>query len=440
MKSFRKVLIALIVSMICLFCLNGEIFAKTKKRTVAVSHNIYGTPALRDEINRIISSVNPSLNVGVQVKSMRGGEVLYTRSAQQFFTPASILKVLTAEAALLYLGPGYKYSTVFTTDAKTQSNGVLQGNLYLVHSGDPSLTYASLTDLMASLRARQIQQVNGNIYIDTSAYDEALFGPGWVSNDTRFCYGAPISASIINHNCMVLRPVPKNNYSQGVNAVMTNIVHYNRSLMQSLFARYGIQVNGNILPGTSPHDLPIVAAHNSKELRDLISQMLKKSDNVIAGSLFKKMGELYSRQPGSWQNGSAAVTQILKEKTGLSFNNMTILDGSGLSRDNQITPAQMMQVLDYAFHNTATNYDFISALPIAGIDGTLKHRMKNIAWKVRAKTGSMSGVVALAGYAITKDKEPLAFVIIINARVGMGWRYKEMENKIMTALTNYSRE
>ena len=137
-------------------------------------------------------------------------------------------------------------------------------------------------------------------------------------------------------------------------------------------------------------------------------------------------------------NGSIAVKQILKQKIGVDVNSMNIVDGSGLSRNNKITPSQMMQVLDYAYHDSATNYYFISSLPIAGIDGTLKNRMKNIAWKVRAKTGTMSGVVALAGYVITKDKEPLAFVIIINGHLGMGWKYKEMENKIVTELANYS--
>ncbi|HSW71039.1 MAG TPA: D-alanyl-D-alanine carboxypeptidase, partial [Gammaproteobacteria bacterium] len=115
--------------------------------------------------------------------------------------------------------------------------------------------------------------------------------------------------------------------------------------------------------------------------------------------------------------------------------------GSGLSRYNQITPAQMMQVLDFAYHHIGTNYEFISALPIAGIDGTLKHRMYNIARKVRAKTGTMTGigVVSLAGYAIGGNKEPIAFVIMVNGRRGSGWTYKELEDKIATLLTQYQR-
>jgi D-alanyl-D-alanine carboxypeptidase/D-alanyl-D-alanine-endopeptidase (penicillin-binding protein 4) len=119
---------------------------------------------------------------------------------------------------------------------------------------------------------------------------------------------------------------------------------------------------------------------------------------------------------------------------------MSLIDGSGLSRYNQVTPAQMLKVLDFTFHNDATNYNFISALPIAGIDGTLKRRMRNISWRVRAKTGTMQGVVSLAGYAMSADKEPLAFVIMINGRNGSVWQYRELEDHIMQYLTHYSRE
>ena len=118
---------------------------------------------------------------------------------------------------------------------------------------------------------------------------------------------------------------------------------------------------------------------------------------------------------------------------------MSLIDGSGLSRYNQVTPAQMLKVLDFTFHNHATNYAFVAALPVAGIDGTLKRRMRNIAWRVRAKTGTMQGVISLAGYAMSADREPIAFVIMINSKYGSVWQYRQLEDKIMQYLTHYSR-
>lgn len=485
-KSFN------IISLCIIACMSSSAIAKHHHHKAAAPA-IRGSSNLADTINYAINSVDSNLNIGVAVKSMRTGETLYTKNFSHQFVPASILKIFTAEAALLYLGVNYKFNTSFYTDAKTINNGILYGNLYLVHSGDPTLTYYDLIDLMAALKSQQIQQVQGNVYVDTSAYDQVDYGPGWIWDDKRYCYAAPISASIINHNCLSFSIAPskvtgqaanilesphyfysgfqnsvvtknssarscyvhlgknsdssislsgcvaKGHYAQGISTVISDTVEYNKSLVRNLFRRSGIQVTGTIATGAAPANLAVVATHESKPLSDLVTEMLKKSDNIIAGSLFKKLGEKYTKQPGSWENGNLAVSRILQKQANVDINNMNVLDGSGLSRYNQITPAQALQVLEFAYHNGPTNYEFISALPVAGVDGTLKHRLYNTAWKVRAKTGTMAGVNSLAGYAITRDKEPLAFVIIVNGHNGLGWKYKELEDRIVTAIAGYSR-
>lgn len=488
MRFWRHVLIFWVI--IFLSC-------ATHARSRFYSEPIYGRQNLAAEINRIVYNTDPNAVVGIHIKSMKYGDTLYSRNDDRPLIPASIMKIFTAEAALLYLGPQFKFPTRFFTDAKdtTTNNGVLNGNIYFVHSGDPSLTYFDIANLMTRLKSAQITRINGNVYIDNSAYDQDNFGPGWIGDDTRYCYAAPINASIINHNCINLRIapakrpgylasivpnshyyygnisnsvtttqrarscalhlgrgnndtitisgcVPKGRYPQGISTVVYNVIQYNKSLLYSLFREFGILVQGSIGSGIAPRHSAVLATHESKPLPALITEMLKKSDNIIAGSLFKKMGELYTEQPGSWENGSFAVKEILARRASVDTSSMRITDGSGISPENRIKPAQMMQVLEFAYHNTATNSAFISALPAAGRDGTLKHRLYNAARKVRAKTGSLSkhGVVSLAGYAITKNKEPLGFVIIINGRPGYTWRYREMEDKIVTALTNYVRE
>lgn len=441
----------------------------------AASPAIYGNDQLANELGYLINSSNSSADIAVYVKSMKYGDSLYAHHIYQPLIPASTLKILTAEAALIYLGPQYRFSTQLLTDAKAVKNGVLQGNLYVVLSGDPTLTYYDLVDLLRALQSEQIQAIGGNVYIDNTAYDQSFYGPGWIWEDKSYCYAAPISASIINHNCLSYKITPlnnksailskrrrtrgialrvardsrsiisidnsiaKNRYAFGVSSVVTDIPEYNRTLFKSVLNQLSISVYGSVTFGSAPATLSLVGSHNSKPLPLLINEMLKKSDNVIAGALFKKLGQLYSRQPGSWENGSLAVSQILSKQAGVNITGMRILDGSGLSPENLTTPAQMMQVLDYAYHHGAISNEFISSLPVAGVDGTLKHRMGNIARKVRAKTGTISGVVGLVGYADSKDKEPLAFVIMINGSKGFGWRYKSLEDKIATVLTRYKR-
>lgn len=459
----------------------------------ASTPSTYGIAQLRHTITSIISPAQSSADIAVYVKSMNGGEVLYGHDTAQPMTPASTMKILTAEAALLYLGPQYRFSTQLLTDAKSVKNGVLQGNLYIVSSGDPTLTYNDLVDLLLTLRTRQIHAISGNVYIDNTAYDQSFFGPGWVAKDKSSCYGAPISASIINHNCLPLSVAPskisgqaarvvtsssyfyptirnsvitkssaarscyvrvskengsgisiggclsKGHYPWGMSYVVTDVPEYNRALFKNLLARLSVSVYGNVTFGVTPQHVSAIGTHSSEPLPELVREMLKKSDNIIAGALFKKLGQLYSHQPGSWQNGSVAVAQILSKRAGVNTTGMRVLDGSGLSPYNLTTSAQMMQVLDFAYHHPGTRNDFITALPISGVDGTLKHRMWNIARKVRAKTGTISGVISLAGYTVTADNEPVAFVIMINGSKGLGWRYKSVEDKLVTALTKYRR-
>ncbi len=465
-----------------------------KTHVVAMPAYIYGDAQLTTALNNVINDGKSSAEVAVYVKSMKYGDPLYALHISQPMTPASTMKILTAEAGLIFLGPEYRFSTQLLTDAKEVKNGILQGNLYVVLSGDPSLTFEDLVYLLVELKNQQIHAIAGNVYIDNTAYDQRFYGPGWEWKDKSYCYAAPISASIVNHNCLSFKVAPsrvsghvanvitsskyfyptihntvitkastrhgacgvhltsnpgsviaidgclsRGGYTFGVSTVVTDVPEYNRALFKGLLNRLGMNVFGRVTFGSAPENIPVLAQHASKPLRLLINDMLKKSDNVIAGALFKKIGQLYSHQPGSWENGSFAVTQILTKHAGVNTKGMRILDGSGLSPENLATPLQMMQVLDFAYHHYPTSYEFISALPIAGVDGTLKHRMWNIARRVRAKTGTISGVVSLAGYVTSGDKEPLAFVIMINGSKGMGWSYKSLEDRIATVLTRYKR-
>lgn len=444
-------------------------------------------------INRIIKSHNKSAEVSVYIKSLNTGEAVYKRNIYLPMIPASTLKIFTAEAALLFLGTDYRFSTQLLTDAKSIRNGVLQGNLYIVLTGDPTLTFNDLVNLLMTLKTKHISAIAGNVYIDHFAYDQQFFGPGWDIKDRRYCYSAPISASIINHNCLIFKItpgkkigrnaavitannyyypnikslvmtknakaktcslhlttlpanviqvdgcMPKGPYAWGVAYVINNVSAYNKDLFKNLLRQLSIQVSGLITFGQAPTQATFMAHHASKPLKSLIINMLKKSDNIIAGALFKKVGQLYNKQPGSWENASYAVSQILSKQAGVNMAGMRLLDGSGLSANNLTTSSQLMQTLYFAFHHYATNYEFISALPVAGVDGTLKNRMSNIARKVRAKTGTISGVVTLAGYAMSADREPFAFVIMINGHKNLTHQYRSMEDQIATAITHFHR-
>lgn len=483
--------LTLITSLGAIACLLCTTFAQAYHAHKGTP-SVIGTQNLIAAINGAVRGVNPNAHIGIVIKSMKHGDTIYMRNDKTLFVPASTLKIFTAEAALLYLGPEYKFPTRIVTDSKNMSNGKLYGNIYLINSGDPTLTSYDLVDMLLSLKSQHIQEIIGNVYIDNTAYDQVSYGPGWLWSDRHHYYGAPINASIIDHNYLSFRVapgkssgalaqivdpqysgnmiknsvmtrshasrtcyiklskapdailrisgcIPRGRAEQGIGSVVGDIMQYNQALLQNLLKQSGIKIAGTITAGTAPTNLPELVKHESEPLHALVKKMLKVSDNIIAGSLFKKIGALFSHRPGTWENGGTAVSQILSKNAAVDLWRINLIDGSGLSRYNQVTPAQMMQLLDFSFHHYATNRTFISSLPIAGIDGTLKRRMRNIAWRVRAKTGSMSGVVSLAGYAISDDKEPFAFVIMINGHSGSIWQYREFEDKVMMYLTHYKR-
>lgn len=140
-----------------------------------------GKQALQHHLQAIIKQYNPN-NIGIYVKSMRSGDSLYEHNINKSFVPASIMKLLTAESALLILGENYRFKTAIMTDALAPSkggvrNGKINGNLYFIQSGDPSLTYQNLNKLLHVLKAKRINYVAGNLYIDDSAFDHSYFWP-----------------------------------------------------------------------------------------------------------------------------------------------------------------------------------------------------------------------------------------------------------------------
>jgi len=151
----------------------------------------------------------------------------------------------------------------------------------------------------------------------------------------------------------------------------------------------------------------------SPELKEIIKVINKNSQNFFAEQLMKTIG-LEIENYGSIENGVLACNDIFKDM-GIDPENIVIVDGSGLSRLNYVTPMQVVSLLSYMF-KSENFIPFFNSLPIAGVDGTLGNRMKNTkaAGNVRAKTGFIGNVRSLSGYAYTGDNEPVAFSVIVN--------------------------
>jgi len=442
---------------------------------------------VRDTIDTLVmQSLRYRGQVGVFAQSLTTGRVLYEKNAHLSLTPASSLKIFTAYSALRYLGPEYTFQTHLFTDAPNTRQPVLAGNLYVRFDGDPELDFADLDTMIAQLTAMGIRIIQGRVFVDDSLYDQIGLAPGTLEEDKHYCYGAPISAVILNRNCLDiglkpgLKPgtaakitlpydiqlpitttvktrsigqrncqfrvhsldnihyelsgcVPLKKRGVSFSLPLANSNQFTRDAIVTLLGRHGIIVQNT--PMTMPAGQPTQAllTHHSKPLRELVTSMLKHSDNLIANTLYKKLGATYFHEPGSWENGALAIKNILKS-AGMDVSELHMVDGSGLSRQDHVTAAQSVALMATAFHDNRVGQDFFDALPLSGTDGTLKHRMRtmNMLGKVRAKTGTMKGVTSLVGYVETPSKEWIAFAVIANSRGN--WPYIRLEDQICQSL------
>ena len=361
-----------------------------------------------------------SASIGIKVVAVETGEVIYGKNTHKLHHPASTTKLFTAATALAKLGANYQFETTLYIDVPADANAT--GNIYLKGRADPMLQRDDLVKLGDAFLQTGVQSIQGNIVVDETYLDRVPEGPGWMWDDRPLI----ISALSIRE----IEP-DTNTWSRSLAC---------GHLLKTALMEKGVSVTGGVVSGTVPSDARAIAKHLSPPLADILKLMNKPSDNWIAELLFKTIGAEVIGEPGTWKKGRQAVTEflneIINEPPAYRF-----IDGSGLSRYNLVDAELLTNLLVYMYQNFELMPEYLASLPIAGVDGTLKNRMQGMyAEKVlRAKTGTLSGVSALAGYTITADDELFAFAILISHYVGPPGVARSIQDKIGDYLTSFSR-
>lgn len=359
-------------------------------------------------------------SIGIKVVSVETSEVIYAKNAQKLHHPASTTKLFTAATALAKLGSNYQFETILYTDTATDTQVV--ENIYLKGKADPVLQSDDIVKLANALVQSNITSIEGNIVVDETYLDTVREGPGWMWDDK------PLRISALS-----IRNIEPET-GTGSRAIACG------HLLKTTLMEKNINVIGEVVLGTVPPDAHSVATHLSPPLADIIKLMNKPSDNWIAEMLFKTIGAEVKGKPGTWRKGREVVTEFLGEIMD-ELPTHRFVDGSGLSRYNLLNTELLTKLLVYMSYNFELIPEFMASLPIAGVDGTLRNRMQGMyAEKVlRAKTGTLSGVSALAGYTITADGEVLAFGILISHYFGSAATARGIQDKIGNYLTQFSR-
>jgi D-alanyl-D-alanine carboxypeptidase/D-alanyl-D-alanine-endopeptidase (penicillin-binding protein 4) len=437
---------------------------------------------------------------GFVVKSLTDNRDLYAVNETKFFLPASNMKLFTTAVALVRLGPEFRYTTPVYTDGvlhggtlygnlfvKGVGDPTLSG---LFHAGGAGQIFEEWADTLLRLGIRRI---TGDIVGDGSLFDDEYLGAGWAWDDEIHCYSAQISALSFNDNSvkLVISPAgemgspsvietgPRTAYVTVANDVTTvssaedasitfaraagtNVIKaagrigagsapneacvtvhrpslFAVTVFKEVLESKGIEIEkGVVAIGTSDQkpdyeSMRIVASYDSPPLREIIKYVNKSSHNLSAELLFRTLGSTFGGE-GSTDRSVRVMKEAFSEM-GIPPDQLSIHDGSGLSRYDMVMPGHVMKLLEYMYAHPYFIY-FYDSLPIAGVEGTVKSRMKDTEAerKVRAKTGSFKHVLNLSGYITTRNGEMIAFSIMNNNLIGSVSDLKKLQDGICATL------
>lgn len=343
-------------------------------------------------------------NGGVYAES-EDGQALFALNADTAYIPASTLKIATASAGLDLLGGDYRFPTDFYLDENQ--------NLWIKGYGDPLLISEELALIAARLRDKKLTRVN-RIYLDDSFFSPNIEVPG--ASHSLNPYDAKNGALFANFNTLYViktkagtiasaepqtpmtalterfaKSAPRGKSRINLAQYPDQALLYVGHLMKAFLNREDIAVAGEILPGRVPEHLPLLYRHlSTKTLIDVVKSLLEFSTNFTANQLYLHMGAQLGGAPASLDKSKRLMKQYLRDRIGLK--KIDLEEGSGLSRKNAVTPREMVQLL----HHFAPHYTLL--------------KEKNGVW---AKTGTLNGVSALAGYFRSHDGL-VRFVILLN--------------------------
>ncbi|QNB08565.1 D-alanyl-D-alanine carboxypeptidase/D-alanyl-D-alanine-endopeptidase [Herbaspirillum frisingense] len=411
----------------------------------------------------------PQQNTGVVVVDAESGKrLLASSNVGQPFNPASVMKLVTTDAALEMLGPTYTWKTQAYIDGSL-AGGVLNGDLILKGGGDPKLVLENFWLFLRQLRARGIKDIRGNLVLDRSYFAESSYDPSQFDGDPQKPYNAGPDALLLNYRTQAFRFEPDaaagvvnvsmdppmagftitpprlsqepcgdwqgklmlNNDLNGasfggtyaadcgprvwyVHPYRMNNAQYVGASFVQMWAELGGSFSGRVVNGVVTPSARLMVEVQSPTLPEVIRDINKYSNNVMARQVLLTLGAEMTGQPGDTVNAARVVRGWLNDK-GIDTNGLAIENGAGLSRVERVTPSLLASVLVQAYRSPLMP-EFVSSLPLVGYDGTMRRRLKtqSVAGQAHIKTGTLNDVRSIAGYVQAASGKTYVVVFLIN--------------------------
>ncbi len=455
---------------------------------LAGTGHAYDSKALRKAVSAL-TTLAPE--TGAVIFDIQSGRTLYRLREHETFVPASVAKLVTSYAALKRLGPQYTFVTEVYAKGKLK-DGNLHGDIYIKGYGDPFFVDEKTWLFAEKLYSRGLRHVTGNLVVDGSYFSPPVTRIDIDRKENR-PYNAVLAALSVDFNtvtfrifppavpgksCIVsvlpessyvelknkLRVTPKCSYPRvtitrtrmkgGTGEIFTlagviplkaqpfeirsNVAFpllFSGHALRSRLKAAGIRVDGSVRVGAVPADAKLLANYTSPPLKEILYGLNRFSNNFMAEMLFRALGAKVYGAPATVSKGKKVVETEL-QKIGLGPRDCIIVNGSGLSREMRVSPYAIRKILESAYRDFSISAEFLSSLATPGTPGTLKLRFscsRSDLPVLRAKTGSMKGVVTLAGYVKGGNGRILGVVLLCNG-VRKPSRVKKLMDKIVCLL------
>jgi D-alanyl-D-alanine carboxypeptidase/D-alanyl-D-alanine-endopeptidase (penicillin-binding protein 4) len=360
---------------------------------------------VRAEINALLRhDMFQTSQVGVMIWDLDADSAIFRHNERQLLRPASTMKVITAITALDKLSGSYQFRTELCYTGQVDSC-TLKGDVYCVGGFDPRFNSDDMRAFVEALHKMGIDTIRGNIYADKSMKDSDRLGEGWCWDDDN----------------PVLSPL---------------LISRKDAFLEKFYAelqKAGIFLAGSLGEKRRPEDANCIV-RRFHTIDQILMRMLKESDNLYAESMFYQIAASTGNHPATAKSARAVIKQLVN-KLGLDASRYRFADGSGLSLYNYVSAELEVRLLRYAFANDNIYNHLLPAMPIAGVDGTLKRRMTSAFTRgnVKAKTGTVTGISSLCGYLTASNGHRLCFSII-NQGVMHGKNGRDFQDRVCQIL------
>ena len=440
---------------------------------IACTALAHAQEALPPAVSRALAAARiPESSVAVVVREAGAQRPLLALNATAPMNPASVMKLVTTYAALEQLGIAYRWRTEAYLDGALRDS-VLEGNLVLKGGGDPKLNVESFWMLLRALRGKGLREIRGDLVLDRSFFEHAPGDPARFDGDAFRPYNVLPDALLVNFRSLrfsflpdaasggvriyteprppalelvnvlkladgacpegrafrdLLKPTfeparqraifagryPSSCGEKELNVALLEPNDQVGGVLRQLWTEMGGAWGGAVRDGTAPAATQPFYVHESPPLGDIVRDLTKFSNNVMATQLFLTLGAEHSGPPASGAKAAAAIKAWLAQK-GLAAPELVLENGSGLSRIERISAASLAALLQAAWRSNVMP-EFIASMPVVAVDGTMKRRNRGdaVAGNAHIKSGLLTDVRAMAGYVLDRAGRRHAVVMFVN--------------------------